>query len=109
MAGFARTPPFSFARFPYRPTRAEGRIRQAPVQRRCIRGAMKIPVIVLMAMLAAVSGCGRQHAGPPPETPTTNPQTGSTKVDPESPKAGMNTSRPDSIQDVQPEPSQRTD
>jgi PBP1b-binding outer membrane lipoprotein LpoB len=76
---------------------------------------MQIPrlacVILVLALVAsgckknadpdpAVSDAGKLNAGAP--TSVTRPDTAATQVDPEEPKAGMNTARPDSLKDVTP-------
>lgn len=61
-----------------------------------------LSAVVLVALLAA--GCGEKPTAPPPapEPQTSSSQTGGEKIDVEDPKAGMNTSRPDSIKDIKP-------
>jgi hypothetical protein len=59
---------------------------------------------MLVALLAAVGACTREK----PDAASTSPassKTGSDRLDPEDPKAGMNTSRPDSMKDVKPDPA----
>jgi hypothetical protein len=57
---------------------------------------------IVAASLAMLSACeSRQSAAAPAQPTTTNTDSGD--VDPEDPKAGLNTRRPDSATDVKPE------
>jgi len=59
---------------------------------------------MLLVSLALLGGCGPGSPGgnPPPSSPEPS-NTGTGRVDPEDPKAGTNTNRPDSIKDIKPE------
>lgn len=58
----------------------------------------------LIVSLALMSACGSKNPGGNP--PSTSPEPSNTntgRLDPEDPKAGTNTNRPDSIKDVKPD------
>jgi len=63
------------------------------------------PVAALFAMLTIASACGPSQRAS--TTPAPAPADAG-KVDPEDPKAGLNTQRPDSIKDVKPEAGGQT-
>jgi hypothetical protein len=59
---------------------------------------------LLVAVAAAASGCGQNQSTPtdtpaPPDT-TATPE----RLEADDPRAGMNNTRPDSVEDVKPEP-----
>jgi len=60
---------------------------------------------VVVASLAVLSACSQRTptGTPPSNSPEPSNSTGAARVDPEEPKAGTNTNRPDSIKDVKPE------
>lgn len=56
------------------------------------------------ALLVVALGAATACTPPTDPAPTPTPSESPAKLDPEDPKAGMNTSRPDSIKDLKPEP-----
>ena len=59
-----------------------------------------IPTGVLVVSMALLGACGSGSTPPPASPEPSNTNAG--RVDPEDPKAGTNTNRPDSIKDVKP-------
>jgi hypothetical protein len=56
---------------------------------------------ILGMVLSVLGGCGEKPEPTPGSVPTTS-GTDAGRVDPEDPKAGLNTNRPDSMKDVKP-------
>jgi hypothetical protein len=100
MAGFARAPPFSFGSLSYVMRGVQPTLPRTGMDHRC---CMNRPVTagILIIALGVLSGCGEKPEPTPSSIPTTT-DTGSARVDPEDPKAGLNTNRPDSMKDVKP-------
>ena len=63
-----------------------------------------IAASVVAASLLALGACSQRtpSGAPPSNSPEPSNNTGAARVDPEEPKAGTNTNRPDSIKDVKP-------
>jgi len=66
---------------------------------------LTIAASVVAALLLALGACSQRTPSgtPPSNSPEPSNNTGANRVDPEEPKAGTNTNRPDSIKDVKPE------
>jgi len=62
---------------------------------------MKRLIAGALVVTLAVLGACDSRSTPPPASPEPS-NTGAGRVDPEDPKAGTNTNRPDSIKDVKP-------
>ena len=64
-----------------------------------------IAACAVVASLLALGACSQRTPSgtPPSNSPEPSNSTGAARVDPEEPKAGTNTNRPDSIKDVKPE------